>query len=166
MVPWEQYCSEKILPPDALKTLGDKLRKQGKSIATLNGAFDLLQPGHLYIIHEAALCADSLILLLNSDEAIQKAKGQERPFCPLDQRLLMVSGLKDVSFVSWFEEANPCKQLERIRPDVHINGHEYGPNCIEADVVKAGGGRIHLVDRIGGFSTSKIASKIGVASCV
>jgi bifunctional ADP-heptose synthase (sugar kinase/adenylyltransferase) len=41
-----------------------------------------------------------------------------------------------------------------------VNGAEYGANCIEADVVKANGGRIHIVELIPGLSTSKIIEKI------
>jgi bifunctional ADP-heptose synthase (sugar kinase/adenylyltransferase) len=50
--------------------------------------------------------------------------------------------------------------LEVIRPDVHVNGAEYGENCLEADIVKKHGGRIHIVSLIPGLSTTQILKKI------
>ncbi len=41
-------------------------------------------------------------------------------------------------------------------PNVHVNGKEYGDNCIESKIVKKNGGKIHLVDKVGDLSTTKI----------
>ena len=51
-----------------------------------------------------------------------------------------------------------------IKPDVHVNGAEYGENCIEAEVVKANGGRVHIVSLVPGLSTSQVISKIKAIS--
>ncbi len=50
--------------------------------------------------------------------------------------------------------------LEKVRPDVHVNGAEYGENCIEAETVKKHGGRVHIVQLVPGLSTSNIINKI------
>jgi bifunctional ADP-heptose synthase (sugar kinase/adenylyltransferase) len=55
--------------------------------------------------------------------------------------------------------------LSKIKPHVHVNGAEYGANCIEADVVTSHGGRIHIVELIPGLSTSTLIKKI-VDTCV
>ena len=91
-----------------------------------------------------------------------KRQGISRPIIPLQSRLEMISAIEFVSFVTWFDETNPIDLLELIQPHVHINGREYGENCIEADIVKKYGGRIHITDIIPGFSTSKIIDKIKV----
>jgi D-glycero-beta-D-manno-heptose 1-phosphate adenylyltransferase len=39
---------------------------------------------------------------------------------------------------------------------VHANGAEYGHDCIEAPTVKNHGGRIHLIDRLPGLSTTDL----------
>lgn len=159
---WHKMVENKIIDPTKLALLVEKIRSEGKTIATLNGSFDLLHPGHLYMISEAAECATILIMLLNSDRSIASYKGPDRPYCSLQQRLMMIAALSNVTYVSWFDEITPCATLEIIRPDVHVNGIEYGPNCIEASVVKKHGGRIHLVERIGDFSTTKVIQKICV----
>jgi bifunctional ADP-heptose synthase (sugar kinase/adenylyltransferase) len=53
--------------------------------------------------------------------------------------------------------------LAEVRPDVHVNGSEYGEDCIEADTVRAGGGRVHVVGRLPGLSTSELAERMGRA---
>ena len=137
-----------------------ELRKSQKTIGTLNGSFDLLHAGHLYIIHQASLQVDRLIVLLNSDASIRAYKGAQRPIIPLQYRMELMAALEFVDYVTWFEEMDPRALLMKIRPDVHINGAEYGADCIEADVVQKTGGRVHLVERIDGLSTSQIVEKI------
>lgn len=135
-------------------------RKEKKTIATLNGSFDLLHAGHLYMLEQAALQADILIVALNSDASIKKYKSLHRPIVPLEFRLKLIAALEVVDAVTWFEETDPCTLLESIRPDVHVNGAEYGENCVEAASVKEVGARLHLVARIPGLSTSDLVEKI------
>lgn len=59
-----------------------------------------------------------------------------------------------------FEEDDPRAMLQHVRPDVHVNGIEYGPNCIEAETVRQIGGRLHLVERLPGLATSSIIATI------
>ena len=104
--------------------------------------------------------ADRLIVALNSDLSIQKYKGTDRPIIPLNYRLEMMAALEFVDYVTWFDETDPRLILEKIKPDIHVNGAEYGIDCIEAETVKTHGGKIHLVDRIPSLATSAIIEKI------
>ena len=126
----------------------------------MNGSFDLLHAGHLWILEEAALQGDILVVALNTDRSIQSYKGKDRPIVPLKYRLQLLAALEMVDYVTWFDEENPILLLEQIRPDVHVNGAEYGASCIEAEIVLRHGGRLHLVERIDGLSTSQIIGKI------
>jgi D-glycero-beta-D-manno-heptose 1-phosphate adenylyltransferase len=155
--PWLQ---KKLVEPAKLEEKLFSLRSQGLSIATLNGSFDLLHAGHLYIIQQASLQADRLFLCLNSDRSIQLYKSPKRPIIPLQYRLEMLAALEFVDYLTWFDETDPIAILSVIRPDVHVNGAEYGADCIEAAIVHAHGGRLHLVDRIPGLATSAIIEKI------
>ena len=161
--PW---LIKKHVNPENLESKVSSLRNEGKTIGTLNGSFDLLHAGHLYIIYQASLQADVLFLLLNTDQSIKQYKSPDRPIIPLEERLEMVAALEFVHFVSFFEELDPKAILSKIRPDVHVNCNEYGENCIEAETVKSLGGKIHLVDRIELLSTSKIIQKIKGLQCV
>jgi rfaE bifunctional protein nucleotidyltransferase chain/domain len=154
------WLQKKLLDPSELEKKVLEMKSQGLKIATLNGSFDLLHAGHLYIIHQASLQADRLIVALNSDRSIQQYKSPTRPIITLQHRLEMMAALEFVDFVTWFEETDPRAILGRICPDVHVNGAEYGTNCIEAETVIKNGGRVHLVDRIPSLSTSAVIGKI------
>ena len=84
----------------------------------------------------------------------------ERPLIPLQHRLEMVAALEAVDYVTYFDETDPIKLLSVIKPDVHVNGSEYGKDCIEADTVRKYGGKIHVVSLVPGLSTSEIIKKI------
>lgn len=154
--------SEKIIPPHLLEEKIKSLRENKKTIATLNGSFDLLHAGHLYILTEAKKTADYLIVALNSDSSIKAYKSPHRPIISLNHRLELIAALSCVDFVTWFEETDPRALILKIKPDVHVNGIEYGHDCIEAEAVKKCGGKLHLVERVGEgtLATSTIIKKI------
>jgi len=154
---------QKIIAPEDLVDRVALLKKEKKTIATLNGSFDLLHAGHLAILKEAALQAHVLIVALNSDTSIQQYKSPHRPIIPLNYRLELIGALEMVGFVTWFDELDPRELIQKIRPDVHVNGAEYGSDCIEATMVKAIGARLHLVKLVPGLSTSEIIRKIRCA---
>lgn len=157
---WIEQSQTKRIAREFLPQKIEELRRQKKTIATLNGSFDLMHAGHLQIIWEASLQADILFVLLNSDESIRQYKSCHRPIIPLEFRLQMMAALDFVDYVSWFDETNPLNILSEIKPDVHVNGAEYGENCIEADVVKKHGGKIHIVQLVPGLSTTQVLKKI------
>lgn len=150
----------KIIAPDAIASLARQIREDNRTIATLNGSFDLVHAGHLYMIEEAAKQCDVLIIAINSDDSIRAYKNPDRPIITLEHRLALLSAFEAVDYLTWFEETNPLNILEKIEPDVHVNGAEYGTECIEAPLLRKIGARLHLVDRIEGLSTSSIVSKI------
>jgi len=156
----KEAFENKIVDPEDLPDVVDSLRLQSKSVATLNGSFDLLHAGHLEILFEAAKQAEVFIVALNSDKSIQQYKSADRPIIPLEYRLKMMAAISCVDHVTWFDELDPRKILETIQPTVHVNGAEYGSECIEAPTVEAGGGRIHLVNLVPGLSTTNIIEKI------
>lgn len=154
------FIQRKYVQPENLSSFCEELKKKGKRIVSLNGSFDLLHPGHLEMIYQASKQGDVLFLLLNTDASIQSYKGPDRPICPLEVRLQHVAALEMVDFVSWFSEENPIAILDKVRPHVHVNGSEYGENCIEADIVKKHGGSLHIVQLVEGYSSTYILQKI------
>lgn len=156
----EAYLMKQVAP-DELEERVAELRSEGKTVATLNGSFDLLHAGHLEMLYQASLQADVLIVALNTDASVRQYKSPTRPIIPLEYRLQMMAALEMVDYVTWFDELDPRAILSKIKPDVHVNGAEYGENCIEKEVVESGGGRVVIVSLVPGLSTSQIIQKIG-----
>lgn len=155
-----EWLQKKLIEPEQLEEKVAQIRARHLSLATLNGSFDLMHAGHLFVIHEASKQADRLLIALNSDRSIQEYKSPDRPIISLQYRLEMIAALEFVDYVTWFEETDPRALLAKVKPDVHVNGAEYGAECIEAETVKTHGGRLHLVNRIPSLATSAIIEKI------
>jgi D-beta-D-heptose 7-phosphate kinase/D-beta-D-heptose 1-phosphate adenosyltransferase len=150
----------RLLSRADLRRTAERLRAEGKRIVTINGSFDLMHYGHAHILQEARRLGDVLIVGLNSDRSVQTYKGPDRPIVTEAERARMLLALRSVDYVHIFDEAVPMPFLEEIQPDVHVNGSEYGADCIEAETVKRHGGRIHIVERLEGLSTSGIISRV------
>jgi len=147
-----------------LAPLAAALRAKGKRIVTVNGSFDVLHNGHLHILNEARQRGQVLIVGINSDASVRSYKGPGRPVVPERRRAEMLLALRMVDYVHIFGEADPIAFLEQVRPDVHVNGAEYGEECIESETVRRGGGTIHLVPRIPGLSTSGLLEALEPAA--
>src|SRR5262249_17073871 len=150
----------RLVPRQALAQLAETLRAKGKRIVTINGSFDILHNGHLHILDEARQRGDVLIVGLNSDASVKRYKGASRPIVPERRRAEMLLALRMVDYVPVFDESDPIAFLKELRPDVHVNGSEYGENCIESETVKRAGGELYIVDRIPGFSTSRLIDAV------
>jgi len=156
--------SLRLVPRHALNQLATTLRAKGKRIVTINGSFDVLHNGHLHILNEARQQGDVLIVGLNSDASVRSNKGPDRPIVSERRRAEMLLALRMVDYVHVFDELDPIAFIKEVNSDVHVNGSEYGENCIEAETVKRAGGRIHIVSRIPGLSTSNLVDRLQTAS--
>ncbi len=152
--------NSKIKTIDEIKQIVKDIKNEGKKIVTCNGAFDILHSGHIKFLKEAKEQGDILIVGLNSDSSVKLNKGKNRPINDEKNRAELLASLQYVDYIIIFSEKNPIKLLESIKPDIHVNGEEYGKDCIEAGVVKKYGGKIHLVKKYGDFSTTDLIKKL------
>jgi D-glycero-D-manno-heptose 1,7-bisphosphate phosphatase len=134
-------------------------KKQGKKTVTISGSFDILHSGHIKCLKEAEGKGDILIVLLNSDESVRMYKGEERPINSQKDRAEMLSAIEYVDFITIFNEINPLKILEKIKPDIHCQGKDWGENCVERKIVEKYGGKIHVLQWQEGFSTTDLIEK-------
>jgi len=148
----------KIISRDKLTGLINEIKKTKKRIVTLNGTFDILHNGHEKILLEARAQGDVLIVGLNSDSSVKSNKGPKRPLNNEFARAKMLARYNFVDYVTIFNEKTPIDLLEIIKPDIHVNGSEYGENCIEAETVIKNGGKIHVVNLLSGYSTTSLIS--------
>lgn len=137
--------------------VAERVHRDGGRVVATGGCFDLLHAGHLATLEAARRLGDSLVVVINSDDSVRRLKGEGRPVIGQDDRLRMLLALRVVDGVEIFDEDDPSRILERVRPDVWVKGNEYAESDMpEAEVVRRHGGRVILLPRIPGRSTTEI----------
>jgi len=147
---------EEILPRVA------ELKAGGKRIAFANGHFDVLHVGHLRYLRAAKQEGDVLVVAINDDASVARLKGEGRPIAPEHERAELVAGLEPVDLVVVFSGDSPGPLMDRLQPDVHCKGPDYGtPDQVpEYDVVRRYGGDTRLVGDPKDHSTTDLIRKI------
>jgi rfaE bifunctional protein nucleotidyltransferase chain/domain len=139
----------------------NRLKLLSKTISFTNGCFDILHPGHIASLSDAAREADFLIVGLNSDTSASRLKGPGRPVMDEQSRAIMLSALLMVDAVVIFEEDTPLDLIELVKPDVLVKGGDYTiEQIVGAKEVIAAGGRVVINPIVPGFSTTGIIAKI------
>ncbi|MHA1833303.1 MAG: D-glycero-beta-D-manno-heptose 1-phosphate adenylyltransferase [Candidatus Baldrarchaeia archaeon] len=151
----------KIKTLTELKQIVDKIRRQGKKIVFTNGCFDLLHIGHVRYLQEAKNLGDILIVAVNSDESVKKIKGKGRPIIPAEERSEVIAALECVDYVVVFHETLPNRMIKILKPDVHVKGGDYSIGELpEAKIVKSHGGKVVILGKVEGHSTSEIIKRV------
>ena len=161
MLSKKTFTDDKIItfPEISKKVL--KWRKDGHSLVFTNGCFDLLHAGHVWYLQRAANFGDILIIGLNSDSSVRKIKGPSRPIMSQTDRAFLLSAIEVIDCVIIFEEENPKRLIENIRPDVLVKGGDYlREEIIGSDIVEKNGGRVEVVNFLEGESTTRIVNLI------
>lgn len=137
-------------------------RRRGERIAFANGHFDLLHVGHLRYLTDARRQGDVLVVAVNGDASVERLKGPGRPVVPAAERAELLAGLVPVDYVVVFEGDTPAPLLERLRPDVHCKGTDYGtPEKVpEYEVVRRYGGETRLVGDPKDHATRDLLARI------
>jgi rfaE bifunctional protein, domain II len=132
-----------------------------KTIAFTNGVFDILHPGHIFSLSQAAKEADFLIVGLNSDDSVKRLKGSDRPINNQESRSLILAALLMVDAVVIFDEDTPLQLINALRPDVLVKGGDYTiEQIVGAKEVIANGGRVVINPIVEGYSTTEIIKKL------
>jgi len=162
--------SKKLLPEPELQKLVKKWQADGLTVGFTNGVFDLLHPGHVNYLQDAASMVDHLILGLNSDASVRMlGKGPDRPINNEFSRAVVLAGLSSISAVCIFNEDTPLSLIEKISPDLLFKGGDYDPSVsdpndkryiVGSDEVKKKGGKVVSIPLVDGFSTTGTLKKI------
>lgn len=134
-------------------------KRQGLSVGFTNGCFDLLHPGHVSLLRQAAAGCDRLILGLNSDASVRRLKGDGRPVQTETNRAAVLGALESVNLVVIFEEDTPATLIEQLVPDLLVKGADYRiEEIVGADTVLKAGGRVITAELVPGQSTTKLVA--------
>ena len=144
-----------------LKAIRLKLKAEGKKVVFTNGVFDLIHSGHLDYLSKAKKLGDVLIVGLNSDDSVRRIKGNERPILKQKERAFILSNLKPVDFVVFFDEDTPEKLISEIIPDILVKGADWSiDKIVGREIVEKNGGKVMNIEFVNDQSTSKIIELI------
>ena len=144
-----------------LKIQVEKWKQAGNEVVFTNGCFDIIHKGHIEVLARSADLGDKLIIGLNSDQSIQKLKGEDRPIIDEQARAILLASLEFVDAVVIFSEDTPLKLISALLPDVLAKGGDYEIETIVGhEIVQQNGGKVKLVPFVDGFSSTTIIEKI------
>ncbi|HSW55863.1 MAG TPA: D-glycero-beta-D-manno-heptose 1-phosphate adenylyltransferase [Ignavibacteriaceae bacterium] len=144
-----------------LIAIRSNLKVEGKVIVFTNGVFDLIHSGHVDYLSKAKKLGDVLIVGLNSDESVKRIKGDKRPILKQEERAFILSNLKPVDCVVFFDEDTPEKLISELIPDILVKGADWSVDKIVGkEIVEKNGGKVMNIEFINDQSTSKIIDLI------
>ena len=116
----------KILSRDALLDLRAQARREGRTLVQCHGCFDIVHPGHIRHLQQAARLGDILFVSITADAAMRKGDG--RPLFPQELRAENLAALDFVDWVHIDRQETALELLEAVQPDIYIKGREYETN--------------------------------------
>lgn len=153
--------THKILSADAFSTLKEQWKKEGKKVVFTNGCFDIIHPGHISYLSEAAGYGDVLVVGLNTDRSVKALKGEQRPINNELSRSQLLASMFFVDAVVFFDEDTPLELISLVEPDVLVKGGDYSVDTIVgARQVLDRGGEVKVLDFLPGYSSTAIIEKI------
>jgi len=151
---------DKILPRDALQPQREQWRRDGRTVVFTNGCFDILHRGHIDYLTFARNQGDVLIVGLNADASVRRAKGPDRPVNGATDRAAVLAALACVDVVTIFDEDEPAALIGALLPDVLVKGEDWAHYVSGREAVEAAGGRVVLARLTPERSTSGLLERI------
>lgn len=149
----------RLLDLDQAVALRAAWARENLTVGFANGCFDLIHPGHVSLIRQAAASCDRLIMALNTDASVQRLKGPTRPIQDERSRADVMGAIRGVAAVILFDEDTPLEAIEALQPDILIKGADYTVDrVVGADIVAARNGRVVLAELSEGHSTSRLVA--------
>ena len=123
-----------------------------------NGCFDIIHSGHVESLRYAKSLGDYLIVGIDSDSRVKAAKGQDRPYNNLADRMLVLNAIKYVDEIKPFSTDEQLIDIVKgIAPDYFVKGSDYkGKKIIGSEFAK----QIVYFDLLEGRSTTRTLDKI------
>lgn len=139
-------ASAKIVPFESAQGVFAALREQGKRIVQCHGTFDLVHPGHIVHLEEAAGLGDALVVTVTAEKHVNKGPG--RPYFNDALRARTLAALEFVDYVVLVPHPAAVEAIEAVRPHVYVKGKEY--SSPENDVTGNIRDDVATVGRLGG----------------
>ena len=152
---------EKILSPEAMLGERQRLRAAGARLVFTNGVFDLVHVGHVRYLAQARELGDALLVAINSDRTVRELKGPDRPVFEQAERAEILAALRNVDYVTVFDDVSPRSLIAKLLPDVLVKGGDYQPDEIHGrEEVEAAGGSVISLPFVEGASTTTLIKRM------
>lgn len=92
-------------------------------VVMLGGAFEIIHPGHVFALSEAKGLGNTLVVVVATDESVERNKGRP-PATNQALRVALVSSLRQVDLALPGNKGSIFDILVRIRPDVVALGYD------------------------------------------
>ncbi|MEJ2593739.1 MAG: D-glycero-beta-D-manno-heptose 1-phosphate adenylyltransferase [bacterium] len=156
-----EIIKAKIFDWETLPNILAVWRFQNKKVVFTNGCFDILHLGHIDYLSKARGLGDILVVGVNTDESVNRLKGNNRPITGETSRSLIMASLHFVDAVILFDQDTPYDLIKLVQPDILAKGKDYkAEEVVGYDIVTRKGGEVITLDLLEGFSTSAIEQKI------
>ena len=120
--------------------------------------FDLFHAGHIMMLKEAKSVCDYLIVGLQTDPTIDR-KEKNKPIQSVFERFVQLQACKYVDEVVIFDEDNPLRLIQDLRPDIIVKGGDY----LESEVVGNEIAEVVIFNTIQGYSTTKLIKQLAAS---
>jgi FAD synthetase len=115
-----------------VKTAGGRVEltpagRRKLKVVMMGGAFEIIHPGHVEAVTEARRLGNTLVVVVATDESVEKNKGRP-PVTPQALRVRLVSSIRQVDLALPGNKGSIYEILVRIRPDVVALGYDQRHN--------------------------------------
>ena len=125
----------------------------------VNGTFDVLHPGHVALLNTARSYGDYLIVAIDTDRRVKELKGDKRPINSQQDRSIILSNLKAVDIVEFFDSTEELVKLMQVyKPDVYVKGSDWKHD--KKSTAEQYCKQVIYYDRLGDYSTTKTIQDI------
>jgi cytidyltransferase-like protein len=119
-----------------------RLTIQGRrrlKVVMIGGAFEIIHPGHVYALSEARKLGNTLVVVVATDESVQRNKGRA-PATGQESRVMLVSSLRQVDLAIPGNKGSIFDILVKIRPDIVALGYDqrHNPEEIVQEAARRG----------------------------
>jgi len=160
----------KVVSQDELICLRENWRRDCTRMAFTYGIFDLLHPGHVRLLEQAADLGDILVVGIESDARVRErfasrkdsGKSATRPIIPGPERSEILAALAAVDYVVEFDEPTLQELIKRLAPDVFVVGDEPGldESSLAGGRMQSAGVKTVRIPLEPGYSTSRLVDRI------
>ncbi len=92
-------------------------------VVMLGGAFEIIHPGHVHALSEARKLGNTLVVVVATDESVERNKGRP-PATDQASRVVLVSSLRQVDLAIPGNKGSIYDILVKVRPNVVALGYD------------------------------------------